>query len=871
MAFKIADAFVSVKPDDTGFEDDLRAKVEAAAEGVAARVGVELHDDTDITLAEDVRLALDAATLDVRGQVGLGLKDDSLTVLEGEIKAAADLASMDAKIKVGIDPKSAADTQGGISSMMIAAITAGAAFGPAAILAAASVVTVGLGALVVKSNRDIGAEYQKLAGDVGSSLKGATAPLVPAVQASLVQVDGAVRQLTPTLDTLFKGVEPDLYVFTTGVTGLAEQFLPRFTQAVDNSRGIVTDFSQGLPALGAGLGNMFMGLTTGSVSTGRAFQDLEVTLGTTLGTAGQLIGSFSASASSYLQAILPAADGVLTVIGKLASPETIGAAGGAFAVKQWGSGIQSGLQSVSNAFTNVAAKADGAGGLVGKAGSAAESAAGGFGTMADVMGGPWGIAVGAGVGLLGGFVSSIEQSTVSASDFTAAIAQDAGAVGANTETVIQQTIAKQNLSDLNDQLGTSTSTLIAYAAGDKSAQEQVTAAYQAKEDALNTASSAQGAHNRAEEEGGNAADHQAQALANAKTRLDQVTSAIAQAVAQQNEQTASLNAAEKATDVFTQQVNAQKLALQSAAQTALVNATALNESLPVQGELTTSAITASLAYQQEANATSAYTSALTALYGEYGDTSAAQAAFTTSVVNLKGQITKGKDAVDANTAAGAKNITAFSGAAKAAETYSEKLYQQTGSADQANQSLRTSVQRLDDAATHAGLTKTQVQQLNTELFGVPNVKDIKIALDDTHALGTLNQLIDKINTSVGTVQVYAYTNGSVGNIKGNLATHAAGGTSFAGIPEIVGDGGRPEVFVPKTDGYVYPSVAAGQQAIVQHNAQVAARSTPPAATGGIVGGLRPVTVEQHFHGSALPTIEERANLNRELALTLGAY
>lgn len=868
--FKIASAYVSVSPDDTGFDEDLRAQVEAAAEGVRALVGLRLGDDAVISLNEDVLAATDLASQDVKAHVGLGLKGDAVEALDADVKAGVDLVEADAKIKVSVDPKSAADAQQGMSGIIVGAIAAGVAFGPAAILAAASVATVGLGAVVVKSNRDIDAEYQKLAGDVGKTLSTATAPLVPAVEASLVEVDGMVKQVAPSVKSLFADAEPDLYVFTTGVTGLAEQFIPRFTQAVNQSRGIVADFSAGLPALGAGVGNMFEGMTTGSNSTGRALEELEQTAGTTLGTIGQIAGSASAAISGDLQGILPAANTVIGVLGKLSNPLTIGGAAGALAVKQWGSGISSGLQSASNAFTNVAAKASGAGGIVGKAGSAAESAAGGFGSMADVMGGPWGIAIGAGVGLLGGLVSSIEQSTVSASDFTAAISQDSGAVGTNTETVIQQTIAKQNLGDLNQQLGVDTATLIAYAAGDKTAQDEVTSAYEAKADALNQASNAQTIHSKTENDSGTAADHQAAALDNARNRLDAVTKAVAQAVAQQNEQTASLQAAEKATDVFTQQVNAQKLALQQAAQTALVNATALNTSLPVQGELTNAAITASLAYQQEASATSAYTNALTALYGEYGDTSAAQAAFTTSVANLTGQITKGKDAVNANTAAGAKNVTAFQGVAQAAETYSEKLYQQTGSADQANQALRTSVQRLDDAATHAGLTKTQVQQLNTELFGVPSVKDIKIALDDTHAEASLNEFLHKVNTSVGTVKIYAYADGSVGNIKGDLAHNAAGGPGYAGVPQIVGDGGQEEVFVPHTDGYVYPSIQAGQQAIATHNAGVAARSAPSAAWGVPAAGAQGMTVNQHFYGPQLPNGEQAAQMRREFA-SVGAF
>lgn len=854
--FKIASAYVSVSPDDTGFEPELRRQIEAATDRVEAKVGLRLNNDAVVSLNEDVLAAIDLATEDAKAKVGLGLRGDAVEALDADVKAGVDLVEEDAKVKVSVDPKSSKDVQDGMSRLIVGGIAAGAALAPGLILSAASIATVGLGALVLKSNRDIQAEYQKLAGDVGTTLAQATAPLVPAVEASLVSVDGMVKQVAPDIKSLFTDAEPDLYTFTQGVDQAAEQFLPRFAQAVSNSRGIVTDFSNGLGALGAGAGNFFTGLTTDAQASGRGIQDFERLTGTALGTAGQVIGSFSAAASTALDAIVPAADGVLTVLDKLANPATIGAGAGALGAKMFGSNIQSGLQSVSNGLLKVAANSDGAGGLLGKVSGAAASSSLGLSQMADVMAGPWGIAIGAGVGLLGGLVSSFRDSGAAASDFTAAIAQDSGQVGSNTEAVIQQTLAKQNLSDLNQQLGFDNATLIAYAAGDQTAQIEVTDAYNAKIAAMVSAQQQETRYGEVTKASGVDTNNQSAALAQAKMRLDQVTSAVAQAIAQQNEQTASLLAAQKATNIFTQQVNAQKLALQQSAQTALVNATALNQSLPVQGELTNAAINASLAYQQTATAAQAYTSALDALYGKYGDATAAQASFTTQLSNLKGQITSGKDAVDASTAAGAKNITAFQGVAQAAETYSEKLFQQTGSADQANTALRESAQKMDDAARQAGLTKTQVQELNKELFGVPNVKDIKIALDDTGAEETLSKFLKKINTSVGTVKIYATPSGSaVGNLHGDVATHAAGGFAPYNEPAIFGEEG-PEIGYP---------VRGGMQIIpAAQTAQIRAGNAPMPGTA-----QAPPPITFVYNGPRNPDVETWAMMKRDLGGMFG--
>jgi hypothetical protein len=433
MAFKIATASVEVVPDDSRFEDDLRAAIAAASQGVRAEVGLRLNEDAPITLNEDVHAALDLATENAKAKVGLGLKNDAVEALDADVKAGVELVEADAKVKVSIDPKSAADTQAGLSSLIVGGIAAGAALAPGLILSAASVATVGLGALVVKSNADIQAEYHHLANDVGDALSQATAPLVPAVEASMVQVDQAVDKLRPTLDSLFTNVEPDLDIFTQGLTGAAEQFLPRFDTALNNSRGILQQTMDGLPQLAAGAGNFFVNLTNNAQATGRGFQEFEQLAGTALGTAGQVISSFSAAASSALSAVVPAADGALTVIQKLANPATVGAAAGALAFQQWGSGIQSALQKASDAAVNLGAKADGAGGLLAKMAPAAEGASSGLSKMAGVAGGPWGVAIGAGIGLLSGLAASFHETAASASDFTAAVAQDSGEVGSNTK------------------------------------------------------------------------------------------------------------------------------------------------------------------------------------------------------------------------------------------------------------------------------------------------------------------------------------------------------------------------------------------------------------------------------------------------------
>lgn len=247
------------------------------------------------------------------------------------------------------------------------------------------------------------------------------------------------------------------------------------------------------------------------------------------------------------------------------------------------------------------------------------------------------------------------------------------------------------------------------------------------------------------------------------------------------------------TQVFTDAVSKQTLSLQQNAATALVNATALNNSLAPQSQLSNSAITASLAYNQATTATGAYTSALNSLYGMYGNTSQAEASLTTDLIGLTGQITKGTDAVNLNTDAGAKNFTAFDQVANQAETYAEKLYTQTQNSGLATQALQESVTALDKAASHAGLTTTQISLLNTELFGVPKAKDITFTTNASQVQGQIQGLINTYDNVPGGVGPPIYPQQhAIGGITGAAAN---GGSQYGG-PTLMNEQGPEVVNLP---------------------------------------------------------------------------
>ncbi|MBI5689239.1 MAG: hypothetical protein HZC55_04020 [Verrucomicrobia bacterium] len=65
---------------------------------------------------------------------------------------------------------------------------------------------------------------------------------------------------------------------------------------------------------------------------------------------------------------------------------------------------------------------------------------------------------------------------------------------------------------------------------------------------------------------------------------------------------------------------------------------------------------------------------------------------------------------------------------------------------------------------------------------------------------------------------------------------AKGGPAEAGTAYVVGDGGRPELFVPDTGGYIYPSVASGLAALSGNVSRGMAAPAPSGGFGGLSSG-----------------------------------
>lgn len=511
-------------------------------------------------------------------------------------------------------------------------------------------------------------------------------------------------------------------------------------------------------------------------------------------------------------------------------------------------------------------------GEMGAAATGAEAAAGG---LASTMGGPLTMAMWGAISILpmlgymfGNSTSAAQQQAQALGQLDQAISQDSNMIGANTVATIANQLATGGAADTLAGYGISLTDATAAMAGVKSAQTDVNGTLQNQIDGLQGLIAEQEAHSSSVNDDVQAEKQQLAQLQATQQGMQDLENDVVNAVAHQNELAQATLNAEQAADVFAVQVKAADLALQQQAQTAKVNAEALaaydmtlvpssqaytdavhnqqialannaitaqinaqalNASLAPQAQLSSAALQAAVNYQQAGTATSQYTAALNGLYGQYGQTSGALATATTAVDNLTGKITSGKDAVNLYTDAGSKNFTQFQQAAQAAETYAEKVYQQTGDTAQATGALQDFAGKLDTAATKAGLTKTQVQELNTELFGVPNVKDITIHLDPTPAEQAMSALDGFIQGEINSINSTPIAIGGRA-----LPVRDSGGAVEQGTPYMIGLNGKPEVFVPGADGFVTP---------MDMLTPAMAAPTPAGAGGGSgYGGAGPITV-----------------------------
>ncbi len=809
MAFKIASAYVAVTPEDDGFEVGLRRIVDEAAAKVDANVGVGLRNEAPEELRADLDAALALVTEHLTADVGLGLKNDAVEELDADVKAGVELVQENNKVKVKVDPQAAKDSFGGLSPLLLGAFAAAATAGPGLVLGAVATAVVGAAALVQKNNAEVKDEAVKLAGDATDEIKQATAPLVPALVQSLDILDQGVEKVKPELRDLFAAAAPEATQMASGVTQLVENALPGLITglraAAPYSGMLATDFGK----LGTGVDEFFTGLATGAQGGAIGLDALITDAEHLLGDVGQITGSLSNGLGPALHdvsdVVIPVADGLAKVVASFPPGEIRGAADAAVALfAAFKIASLSGLIAEGTTFVGfLKSAAAGEITLTGETGILA-TALDGLGTAADAAAGPLGL-LAAGLLIagtnsnstslaLGGLKDHVFNAVPALDTLTKTFHDAANGSKDAQDSIdnIARTMERASLSGSNISAGIAEMDQALtdfYKTDPKGATQEYAdvvnlLGYDTKQAAAAFPKYAQAAG----------------LAAGASTDAAGATQDLSQALQD------VLTPAQQ----FNQLITAQVQQLGTSAEQSGTNAVAALRYAGAQGTLNQELADAIGHYNLASDAASAFKSAEDALYGKYASYSQAEATFTEDLANATQQLTKGKNAIDLSTSAGAKNFTVLNQLAQANEQVAESFIKQGGSVEDATKKLQAGAQQIDDMARKAGFTDTQIAQLNKDLYGTANIKDIKVDIgaDTSGVYNAVDTVIKWAGSQTAYVQVKP-----VGGAPGGrqLLTNADGGPVQAGDYSVVGERG-PEIVQFGRAGTVIPHEAIRQVA-----------------------------------------------------------
>lgn len=840
--------------------EDSAAQVEDAGE----RLGRQLAAKWRERLGRDTGQQIGQGIGD---GLGAGI-DDGLTQDAPKIRDRAKKTGQDAGAAAGQ----------GMSPLIVSAIAGAATIGGPLLLAGLGGVMTAAALLVLKQNKVISADFAQVGKDAASAIEQAAAPLTGTLHQDLVAVDSQVNAMEPDLKRLFAAAEPDIAAVTSGVTGLAAGVLPGLTQAVSGSQVIVSDFSKSLPVLGQDVGGFFSGLVRNADIQGQALEQTVGTIGNAFKTLGSVIGSASSVASADLLLLDPVINRVLSTVQAVSSPATIGGIAGLFGAMKLDPKISSGLSNAADGLAKIAEKGATSGGVLGKVAGAAEGASGVLGKMAGVVGGPWGLAIGAGIGLASGLAAELFHAddatkaiTVSAQDLQAAIAQDGATAGEVTTEYVAQQAQLSGLADTANKAGVSLDTLVQAAIGNRDAQAELSSSVS---DA-NKASRAQQMVSEQSLSGFNnlnsamatgsdllvSSAEQTNTLTAANQQLVNSVKAQAQQTADAIEKQAQLNAAtvtlNNATNIFNATMDADYQKLTAKAQATAETTVATLDLGTGQSGLNQALAGVVEQYDLASQGGNAYESVLTALDGTTSNLLDTEANFTIALDGVSKAVAANGRSLDVNNAKGAANIHAFTGIASSADKAAAAVYESEVNTkganqayDDANKKLAAEKLAFEAAAEKAGFNKQQVQQLADELFKLPSDIPITVTANTGPARQELNGLIQKIDDSSGTVQIYASSNGAPGGKA--LGANAGGGPVTAGTLSTINEHGQETVLFGQ-DAYV-----------LTHGQSVGMQSRP----GGMASKAPVIHATFNYYGTQAPSTEDRAQMMRDLAAAI---
>lgn len=270
-------------------------------------------------------------------------------------------------------------------------------------------------------------------------------------------------------------------------------------------------------------------------------------------------------------------------------------------------------------------------------------------------------------------------------------------------------------------------------------------------------------------------------------------------------------------------------AIQDAATQQKLAASAAKEAGSAVGGTTDPLNQAAAAAQGTADAVNAVSDAFTTLSGNITASTAIDT-FKKDLLSVTDELKKNGTSLGDDTLAGLANRDAFRNAADEILKYRDAQIKNGESTDQANQDAANQAAQLIKVWEQLGANKAQVEAYAKELGLVPKDLYTQVGLDTGPAVRQLNGLIQAINSSSGTVQVYA------------SPTNPGGGKAYG-----FADGG----FVPGSKGQAQWAIVHGGEFVISNDMLAGSASVPSIPAGGRGGAGTVVHVDLYLDGKKL--------------------
>lgn len=204
--------------------------------------------------------------------------------------------------------------------------------------------------------------------------------------------------------------------------------------------------------------------------------------------------------------------------------------------------------------------------------------------------------------------------------------------------------------------------------------------------------------------------------------------------------------------------------------------------------------------------------------------------------------------LDVHTSKGRANRDAFDGLTRQSLAYVQSLIDQGAPSAKVQGALDTTRTKLIEAGTKFGLTATEAKKYADRILGVPSQATTTVKLNGiAEAIANLNGLTQRLAIVNGQYTAITARIGS-GNDREDrkaIGVRALGGPVEKGQPYIVGDGGRPELFVPDQSGTIIPDLGLLRRPAAAAPEIQQVGGTTPRPAGG-------VTIQEfHFHAPAV--------------------